>query len=235
MTQNELSTRVEEFEFTQRHAKMLVSSGFFPGVKDVAQAAVKMEIAKAFGLNPIQGLMGIHSVQGRLVVEASNMAAVAKRAGYEFVAISHTNEVAKIAIFNAKGMKLGESEFSMADAATAGLKGKDNWTKYPKNMLWARAMANACRWFCSDAFGGPVYVPEELEEPIPIQSMANGTHKPQSDEAADLTVKISDLAQGQVLPAVKEVTEEEWAALKAQTKLKEKRFEAEGGVPNSAD
>ncbi|RDT44717.1 hypothetical protein DXF87_27490, partial [Enterobacter roggenkampii] len=34
--------------------------------------------------------------------------------------------------------------------------------KFPKNMLFARAMSNGVKWFTPDVFSGPVYTPEEL-------------------------------------------------------------------------
>jgi hypothetical protein len=160
---SEISVQNEQFELIQRQAKMFLASGFFKTVKDMAQACVKMEIARAMGLSPVQGLMGIHFVNERLTLEATLMAAVAKRGGYEFRAIAHNDKIAHIAILSARGEKLGESSFSIEDAARAQLLSKDNWKKYPKNMVWARAMANACRWYCSDAFGGTTpYIPEEL-------------------------------------------------------------------------
>jgi hypothetical protein len=38
----------------------------------------------------------------------------------------------------------------------------DNWKRYPRNMLFARCISNAARWFCPSVFGGPVYTPDEL-------------------------------------------------------------------------
>lgn len=210
-----IKTESEQFELTQRQAKLYLASGFFKGVKDQAQACVKMEVARSLNLNPLQGLMGVHFVQDRLCLEASLMAAVAKRnGGYSFRAIKHDDTIAHIAILDAKGNKLGESSFSMEDARNAGLSTKDNWRKYPRNMLWARAMANACRWYCSDAFGGPVYVPEEMgadalevqATPIqiePIESIEARTEAEQ--EQFDPAVEGTHEAVTEEIPGVKKV------------------------------
>ena len=45
------------------------------------------------------------------------------------------------------------------DAKKAGTK---NLEKFPRNMLFARAMSNGVKWFTPDIFSGPVYVPEEM-------------------------------------------------------------------------
>jgi hypothetical protein len=57
------------------------------------------------------------------------------------------------------------SEFTIEDAKKAGLLTSGNrgsWEKYPRNMLFARALSNGAKWHCADIFGGPVYVPEEM-------------------------------------------------------------------------
>jgi hypothetical protein len=51
----------------------------------------------------------------------------------------------------------------MEDAKRANLTGKDNWTKYPRNMLFARALSNGQKWYAPDVFNGAtVYTPDEL-------------------------------------------------------------------------
>jgi hypothetical protein len=48
----------------------------------------------------------------------------------------------------------------MEDAKKAGTKNLD---KFPKNMLFARAISNGVKWYTPDVFSGPVYVPEEMQ------------------------------------------------------------------------
>jgi hypothetical protein len=55
---------------------------------------------------------------------------------------------------------LGTSTFTIDDAKKAGTKNLD---KFPKNMLFARAMSNGVKWFTPDIYESPVYVPEEME------------------------------------------------------------------------
>jgi len=54
---------------------------------------------------------------------------------------------------------IGNSAFTIEDAKKALTKNID---KFPKNMLFARAISNGVKWFCPDVFSGPVYVPEEM-------------------------------------------------------------------------
>jgi hypothetical protein len=195
MENKEISTEVAKFELMQREAKMFLASGFF-GVKDLPQACAKMAIATALGLEPVQGLMGVFIVNGRPSLEASLMAARAKKSGYEFRALRHDAKGAKLEIFSPRGDKLGESEFNEEDAKRADLLGKDTWKKWPKNMYWARAISNACRWYCSDCFGGVTpHIPEELgadvdESGKPVSVEANFKHVV-SSSADELNAQLS--------------------------------------------
>ncbi len=88
------------------------------------------------------------------------MAAAVKRSSkYNYRILEHTDQTCKIA-FLEHGEQIGVSEFTATDAARGGTQ---NMGKFPRNMLFARAMSNGVKWFCPDIFlGSPVYTPEEL-------------------------------------------------------------------------
>lgn len=58
---------------------------------------------------------------------------------------------------------LGETSWTPADAERAGLKGKDNWKKYGRQMLFNRAMSEGYRAFCPDVFDVDVLVRDDDE------------------------------------------------------------------------
>jgi len=66
------------------------------------------------------------------------------------------------------GERRGISRFTMEDARAANLVKEDKraaWNTSPRNMLLARAMSNAAKWFVPEVFGGmPVYVDGEIPE-----------------------------------------------------------------------
>jgi hypothetical protein len=80
------------------------------------------------------------------------------------------------------GEELGESSFSLEDAKRAGLAG-DNWRKYPRNMLYARAVSNAARWYAPEVLTG-VYLPDEMEQTETPEPMAPPSQpEPPADQA----------------------------------------------------
>lgn len=142
-------------------AKSFADSGMFPDCKSMAQAAVKIQAGREFGIQPFAAMSGIHIIQGKPTIGAGLMAARVKGFGkYDYKVIEHTEKVCSIEYFQGKE-SIGVSTFTIEDARKAGTKNLD---KFPKNMLFARAMSNGVKWFTPDIYEMPVYVPEEMAQ-----------------------------------------------------------------------
>ena len=141
----------------------LAQSGFFSDSRQAAQAVVKVLAGQELGLGPIASMTGIYIVKGKVTLSANAMASVIKNSGrYDYRVTEHNDTICTVEYYE-QGKRIGISSFSMQDAQRAGLAGGDNWKKYPRNMLFARAMSNGAKWFCADVFAGsPVYTPDEL-------------------------------------------------------------------------
>lgn len=142
---------------------VLAASGFFADSKQGAQAAVKVMAGQELGFGPIASMTGIYIVKGRVTLSANLMAAAIKRhPAYTFRVKEHSADNCVID-FIEDGEVIGTSAFSMDDAKVAGLAGSETYKKFPKNMLYARALSNGAKWYCPDVFGGgPIYTPDEL-------------------------------------------------------------------------
>ena len=140
-------------------AKSFADSGMFPDCKSMAQAAVKIQAGREFGIQPFAAMSGIHIIQGKPTIGSGLMAARVKGFGkYDYKVIEHNDKVCSIEYFQGKE-SIGVSTFTIEDARKAGTKNLD---KFPKNMLFARAMSNGVKWFTPDIYEMPVYVPEEM-------------------------------------------------------------------------
>jgi hypothetical protein len=143
----------------------LAQSGFFTDTKSQAQAVAKIIAGAELGFGPMASMTGVYIVKGRVTLSANLMAAAVKRSGrYNYRVRKHTEAECEIEFFE-DGESMGMAAFTMTDAKRAGL-GGDNWNKYPRNMLFARALSNGVRWYCPDIFGGPVYTPDEFDIPV---------------------------------------------------------------------
>lgn len=153
---------VVNFDRQLAQARLMAESGFFPDSRAVAQAFVKVQAGAELGFGPFASMSGIFVLKGKIAVSAMLMAAAIRRSGrYDYRTKRHDDQACVIE-FYLDGESIGESSFTMEDAKRAGLAGGDNWRKYPRNMLFARALSNGARWFCPDLFVGGVYTPDEL-------------------------------------------------------------------------
>jgi len=140
--------------------QVMSQSGFFSDSKSAAQAVVKILAGQELGFGPFASMTGIHIIQGKPAVGANLMAAAVKGNGrYDYRVAEMTDTACEI-IFFERGQEVGRSRFTADDARRAGTQ---NLSKFPRNMLFARAISNGVKWYCPNAFGGaPVYTPEEL-------------------------------------------------------------------------
>jgi hypothetical protein len=148
----------------QRLGGLLAASGYFRDARDMAQAAVKIQAGAELGIPPVAAMSSIYIVEGKPTLSAVLMGALVKRSGrYNYRVTDHTLQACTIAFFEGKE-QIGVSTFTYDDAQAAGVARSPTWSKFRRNMLFARAMSNGCRWYCPDVFGGPIYTPEELGE-----------------------------------------------------------------------
>ena len=151
-------------------AGAMVNAKMFPDLESANTAFVKILAGQEMGIAPFQAMSGIHIIQGRATLAANLMAAKVLESGrYKYRVKTITDEIAIVEFFaleNGKWVSIGLSDFSQKDAQIAGTK---NMSKFPRNMLMARAISNGVKWFCPDVFGGsPVYVEGEIVEPEPV-------------------------------------------------------------------
>lgn len=157
------ASMIQSMDDAERVATAMAASGFFSDAKGAAQALVKILAGQEMGFGPFAAMDGVHIIQGKPSVGANLMAAAVKRSGrYTYRVISLDDTGCELAFYEG-GQEIGRSTFTTEDAAKAQVGGKDNWKKFPRNMLFARAMSNGVRWYCPDVFGGATaYTPDEL-------------------------------------------------------------------------
>lgn len=144
---------------------VFVKSGFFVDTKDRAQAIVKILAGRELGISPIASMTGVYIVKGKPSMGANLIAACVKNSGrYNYRIVTLTDAVCELEFFERfdTGQPLvsaGKSKFTIEDAKRAGTQNLD---KFPRNMLFARAMSNGAKWYAASIFSGGVYTPDEL-------------------------------------------------------------------------
>ncbi len=158
--------------------KLMFDAGMFTDIKSLATAQVKVMAGQELGLTPFQAMNSFHIIHGRATMAANLMATKIKGSGrYDYRVVVLTDDLCHIDVYEllpgGKREKIGESRFSKEDAIKAATQNRD---KFARNMLFARAISNAAKWYCPDVFGGQaVYVPGEVVEDPEIINDAGET------------------------------------------------------------
>lgn len=151
----------KSLEDTIRLAEIFAKSGFFQDSRDMAQGVTKIYAGAELGFGPIASMQGVYIVKGRVTLSANLIGAAIQRSGkYSYRIKELTNDSCTL-LFRGPDNATFESTFTIKDAEQAGISG-DTYKKFPRNMLFARALTNGARWFCPEVFSGPVYTPDEL-------------------------------------------------------------------------
>jgi hypothetical protein len=151
-------------------ATIAMASGNFPDLRNNEQAIIRIMAGRELGLQPMTALRDLYVVEGKVAMSSGLIASMVRNhPKYDYRITAMDNEHCAIQFYEGEAM-IGESDFSMADADKAGInRGGSGWSKYPRNMLFARALTNGARWYCPDAFDGAVYTPEELQ-PVSVST-----------------------------------------------------------------
>jgi hypothetical protein len=179
-------------------ARAFKASGMFPDLKDEAQAFVKVIAGRELGIGPMASMMGINMIQGKVTLSANLMASQVKAsATYDYIVREHTAQTCRMD-FLQNGEVIGTSEFTIEDAQRAGLVRGQNWQKYPKAMLFARALSQGVRWYCPDVLNGsPAYVPEEMGAMVNSEGEATNVTNPEPDPPVE-----AEVVEGEVVESL---------------------------------
>ncbi len=120
------------------------------------------------GLAPMQAIQGIYIVNGRPTLAAQTWLALLRRAGHRAQVLEHTVETCTVELTRGDTGETHRESFTLQEARTAKLTGKDVWASHPKRMLLARAVSNAARFLCPEVAMGFYAEGDDLEEAAPV-------------------------------------------------------------------
>lgn len=177
-------------------------------VPSAGKILVVTEIARMLGFHPLAGIMGVHVIEGKPTISPAMMSAKVRTSGHRLrIGTKGSVEGGDLTAF-ASLTRSDDPEFeyvvewSLADAQRAGLGSlsrngqafawtstKDNWRKYPRAMLKARAIAEVCREAAEDVLMGAAYIPDELGANTDEDGNAVDAppRKPERDWAAEIS------------------------------------------------
>ena len=165
----------------EKMALAVAASKLF-GMQTPEQAMALMLVAQAEGLHPATAARDYHIIQGRPALKADAMLARYLNSGGKVEWHEHTDMQVSATFSHPAGGTL-KIEWDMKRAKQAGLGTKDNWTKYPRQMLRARVISEGVR-ATNPAVAVGLYTPEEVQDFAPAKQT-----KAQVREAAQAVAK----------------------------------------------
>jgi hypothetical protein len=213
MSENALMTISD----VEKMAQYIVKSNLF-GIKDEAQAVSLMLVAQAEGMHPMLAARDYHIIQGRHTLKADAMLARFQQSGGVVKWMDYNDDEVMAVFSHPQSPEPIEISWNMERAKQAGIAGKDNWKKYPRQMLKARVVSDGVR-LCFPGVAVGVYTPEEVEcfdvtpprnsnkpvvsEPQALLENATPEKEPQSDSDGDTVSLISSKQRGRLFAILK--------------------------------
>lgn len=148
-------------EALERIAERFARSGFFD-VRDKDQAFAIVMMAHALGMHPAQAFGVFHVVKGRPTMSAQAMLALFLSRGGKVKWHETTARRAKATFTRWDGTTSITFEVTPEDAKRENLLNKDNWKRFPADMLRWMLVRKAIRIVAPDLVLG-LYTPEEIE------------------------------------------------------------------------
>lgn len=145
----------------ERIANAFAKSGMF-GVRDASAAMSLCLLAQAEGQHPAIAFRDYSIIQGKPAKKAEAMQRDFLQSGGKIEWVELTDTCVK-ATFSHPAGGTATVDWTMDRARQAGLGGKDNWKKFPRQMLRSRVISEGVRTVCPMATSG-MYVPEEVAE-----------------------------------------------------------------------
>lgn len=146
-------------------AGSITQSGLF-GFKNENQAYTLMLIAQSEGLHPMKAMQMYDIINGKPALKSSEVLARFQQSGGSIKWIETNDKIAKGEFAHPQGGSI-TIEWTFERAVKAGLTNKDNWIKFPNQMLRARVVTEAVRAIYPSCLNN-MYSAEEVQDmPIP--------------------------------------------------------------------
>ena len=170
--------------------QILIDSKSLPSnIKTIEQAFTIAQFGKDLGMKPMQAFHQIYNIQGRLALSSKGLGALLWANGIQYKTIQDFEKIEDngksdfiTTIEFYRGNIVDRAAFKWSDAVRAGWTTKDNWTKMPKHMLYARALALGAQRIAPDKILG-LYTVEEMTDVTP------NTSNVVINEEGDVTIK----------------------------------------------
>jgi hypothetical protein len=159
-------------------AKAIVGSALFTeqGITSVERAAIAIVAGREIGIGPVESMRSFHFANGGVQPSADLLARLVRRHPRYDYRVCDISEGGCELEFFIDGAPAGRSRFTEDDRRRAHLgenttRGPSSWAKFPRNMMFSRALTNGVAWYCPDvidALAGAVPTAVDVGVALPV-------------------------------------------------------------------
>lgn len=166
---------IQSIEQAKQLAQFAFDSGLFPDCRSPQEALTKIVAGRTLGITPMMALQKLYIVEMKNPRTGETVRRLAQTAELALYLVQKHKYKVTYAFDNRDSPTACEVtisrkdkgeftwRFTLKDAERAGLLREGSaWTRYPQDMLFARALMGCARKFCPEALGGISYTQEEL-------------------------------------------------------------------------
>ena len=208
MTGGELLPDSDALGDLWRVCQRVIGTGFLPdSIRSPEQAFAIALKGRELGIPPMMAFAGLYIIKGKVELTASMMSAMLRRGGVRIEEVQVDATMAHLR-FDRDGEK-SEVCFTMEDAKRANLVNQ-TWSKYPRQMLYARALSEGSRRIGPDLVSG-AYVSGEISAEVGGNGSGIKVEAEFIEEAPKAPESVEEApekVERYVMPPKKEVAEE---------------------------
>lgn len=186
-------------------ADKLAYTSFVPACWQGKPAELAVAIVKgaAMNMDPITAANSLYVVKGKPAMYAETMAALVKGSGYDIWAEEATDESVTVCVRRKGSDIVHASTWTIERAQKAGYMSNKKYETNPQQMLYARALSEACKRGAPEVLAGLASVEEETV------NAGEAEVKPMQRKRKPAKVKPSDTPESDAAPVVGGVVHEE--------------------------
>lgn len=206
----------------EKMGKAIALSKLF-GLATPEQAIALMLVAQAEGRHPASAARDYNIILNRPALKADAVLGRFQEAGGKVEWQEYTDEKVTAKFSHAQGGTV-EISWDMDRAKQAGIGGKDNWKKYPRQMLRARVISEGVRTTYPAVLCG-FYTPEEVQDFIPDkkdvidipQNAGQDVPSPPVPQSSPLSVAdiMDKIKEAKALPHLKNIWTKHYEEIKS--------------------
>ena len=155
-----------DWQRLKEQCSLMVKTGFLPSsIKTPEQALAICLMGRELGLAPMTALTNISVINQKPVLEAKLMLSLVYKSfpDAHVAILENTTEQAAVEFARGPDKPKSRFTFTIKQAMDNGLLSKDNWKKYPADMLLWRAISRGCKVVFPDVFTVAAHTEDEME------------------------------------------------------------------------